>query len=116
LKIQNHELFIISHRTKYPYAGEKYDLHQFARIWLENKINSEELICDKNIYFSETLENKIKKISELKIDLFIDDLLEVIDHKIFPTETRKILFDPDNTKTNIDALDYIKNIMNYESN
>lgn len=102
LKIQKHELFIISHRTKYPYAGEKYDLHQFARIWLGNKINSEKLICDKNIYFSETLENKIKKISELKIDLFIDDLLEVIDHKIFPTETRKILFDPDNTKTNIE--------------
>ena len=87
LKKQKHELFIISHRSKYPYAGEKHDLHQFAKIWLEDKINAKQLICYKNIYFLETLENKIKKINELKIDLFVDDLIEVINHKIFPTET-----------------------------
>ena len=102
LKNQKHELFIISHRSKYPYAGEKHDLHQFAKIWLKDKINTSQLIFDKNIYFLETLENKIKKINELRIDLFIDDLLEVIDHKIFPTETRAILFDPDNKKTKIE--------------
>jgi hypothetical protein len=101
LKLHHHELFIISHRTKYAYAGEKHDLHHFAREWLELKINSNQLINTKNILFLETLENKIMKIKENKIDLFIDDLPEVINHKNFPTKTKSILFDPDNNKLKI---------------
>jgi hypothetical protein len=114
LKKQEHELFIISHRSKYPYAGEQHDLHQYAKIWLEDKINSKQLICNKNIYFLETLENKIKKINELELDLYVDDLIEVINHKIFPAETKAILFDPDNKQINIEnrILNW-NNITNY---
>lgn len=100
LKIQQHELFIISHRSKYPYSGEKHDLHKYARLWLKNIFKTDQLICDSNIFFLETLENKIRKIEELKIDVFIDDLVEVIKHEIFPSETKYILFDPYNKKPN----------------
>ncbi len=101
LKLQEHELFIISHRSKYPYAGEKHDLHHFAKNWISAQINSNRLIDDKNIYFLETLNNKISKIEELKIDLFIDDLTDVINHELFPLKTKSILFDPDNKKKEI---------------
>ena len=76
LKKQKHELFIISHRSKYPYAGEKHDLHQFAKIWLEDKINAKQLICYKNIYQSyyyfnsgikEDPSNIVSKINDLFI-------------------------------------------------
>jgi hypothetical protein len=98
---QNHELFIVSHRSKYPYAGEKYDLHQYAWDWLEEKNKSPKIINNKNIYFLETLSNKIEKIKYLEIDLFIDDLLEVINHDEFPKKIKSILFDPNKNNTNI---------------
>lgn len=98
LKLYQHELFIISHRSKYPYLGEKHDLHHFARNWIEVQINSPLLINNSNIFFEEKLENKIKTIEKLKIDLFIDDLTEVINHEDFPFNTKPILFDPENRK------------------
>jgi hypothetical protein len=102
LKLQEHELFIVSHRSKYPYAGEKHDLHHFAKNWISNQINTNQLIDNNNIFFLETLNNKISKIEELKIDLFIDDLTDVINHEIFPLKTKSILFDPDNKKKEIE--------------
>jgi hypothetical protein len=98
LKDQQHEIFIVSHRSKYPYAGEKHDLHQFAKDWLNIKINSNKLIDQSNIFFLETLDSKIFKIEELKIEIFIDDLTEVINHELFPINTKSILFDPNNKK------------------
>ena len=101
LKNHQHELFIVSHRSKFPYSGEKYDLHQFAEKWLNVKINENLLIEKNKIFFLDTLEKKILKIGELKIDLFIDDLSEVINHELFPLKTKSILFDPDNKKNNV---------------
>ena len=34
LKIKGHELFIVSHKSKRPYLGEKYDLHAAAKGWI----------------------------------------------------------------------------------
>lgn len=101
LKIQQHELHIVSHRSKYPYVGEKHDLHLFAKKWLNERINSKQLIEKSNIFFLETLDKKILKIKELKIDLFIDDLTEVFNHELFPLKTKSVLFDPDNKKIKI---------------
>ena len=116
LKLHHHELFIISHRSKYPYAGEKHDLHQFAREWVELQINSNQLINTNNILFLETLEKKIIQIEENKIELFIDDLLEVINHKNFPKTTKSILFDPDNNNLNIvNRISNWKQLINYAS-
>ena len=37
LKNNGFKLIIVSHKTEYPYAGEKYNLHNAAKKWLLKK-------------------------------------------------------------------------------
>tara|TARA_Y100000589_G_C27117103_1_gene614722 strand:+ start:711 stop:1337 length:627 start_codon:yes stop_codon:yes gene_type:complete len=76
-----HEIFIISHKTKTPFIGPKYDLHEAATKWLEtNKFFYKDWVNfnPANVYFEETLSKKIERISNLNCDVFIDDLPEVL--------------------------------------
>ncbi len=83
------EVCVISHRTKHPIAGEKHDLHAFAREWIvERRLDVADL------FFEETKEAKLARIGSLRCDVFIDDLPEILLHPAFPSATRKILFDP----------------------
>ena len=52
------------------------------------------LIPEVDIYFNETIEQKIDKISQKRCDIFLDDLPEVLMHPQFPVETQKIYFNP----------------------
>lgn len=91
------QLFIISHKTKYPYDGPLYDFHKAAMDWINSEINSKEiLIPPKDIYFEPTKISKVRRIADLKCDLFIDDLPEILIMKEFPSFVKKILFDPEN--------------------
>lgn len=84
-------VYIISHKTKYPYVGRKIDLHKSALNWLKkNKFISSKLILKKNIFFLGTINQKIKKIQTLKCDYFIDDLQKILD--LLPQEIHKIHF------------------------
>ena len=85
------ETFIISHKTRYPYLGFKYDLHAAARKWLKAQPFNADLI-----FFELTLEEKLKRIDTLNCDYFIDDLPKVFAIKTFPSHVKKILFDPTN--------------------
>ena len=85
---RKHTIFIISHKTKYPYSGEKYKLRSFADKWLNlqglNPSNINSPIS--NVFYENTIENKIKRIKDLKCSLFIDDLpniLELAGFKLF---------------------------------
>ena len=40
LEDQGHELFIVSHRSKWPYAGRRYDLHGAAQNWISEHLRS----------------------------------------------------------------------------
>jgi len=91
-KNDNYELFIVSHRTKYPYLGEKINLHIAAKDWIKNNLNK--LIPEDNIFFEETIENKISRANEIGINYFIDDLEKVLLNKIFSKNIKKILYDP----------------------
>lgn len=96
LKKEGHSLLIISHRSRYPYAGHKYDLHQHAWEWLRNHIQNmrgldgEEAFIGIN--FLETKEDKIRLIRELGCDVFVDDLPEILTARGFPDTTKGILF------------------------
>lgn len=91
----NFKVFIISHKTKYPILGKQYNLHQEAMNFLiKNKIVDSDLIIKKNVFFEKSKEKKIKRISELNLDFFIDDLPDIIDHENFPENTKNIYFDP----------------------
>jgi hypothetical protein len=92
-----HELFIVSHKTQYPYAGERYDLHEASRSWITYNLQTSgsTLIHKSNIFFNPSKDEKIEKISQLKCDIFLDDLPEILLATHFPQDTKKCLFDPE---------------------
>ena len=89
-----HSLKIISHRSKFPYAGDKHDLHMYGREWIRNYLQKAGLFKGKNeIFFCETKKEKLRKIEELKCDIFVDDLPEILKSPDFPKTTKKVLYD-----------------------
>jgi len=94
---QGHELFIISHKTKTPFMGPPYDLHEAAQAWVSSNLRcSNEFLFDAgHLFYELTKEAKIDRISEVGCDIFIDDLPEILAMDSFPINTRKILFDAD---------------------
>ena len=95
-KRENHQCKIISHKTKHPYKGPKYDLHSAARKWIETYFsNSSNILIEKRfIFFHQTKAEKIEQIKLQKCDIFVDDLPEILNAVEFPIGTKKILFDP----------------------
>jgi len=92
-------VFIISHRTRYPFLGEKYDLHKSAHAWLKkyNFVNeSNGLLTPDMVFIELTKSAKIERINTAMCDFFIDDLPEFLEEPDFPVSTKKILFDPNN--------------------
>ncbi len=91
------EVFIISHRTRYPYLGERYDLHAAARDFLAVHGFSDRAGIgpgEDRIHFLESKEEKVARINELGCTHFIDDLPEFLAAPGFAPGIRKILFDP----------------------
>lgn len=86
-----HEVFIVSHKTEYGhYDPDRVPLREAARAWLEARgIFSE--ILESNLHFAFTRGQKVDVIAALKLDWFIDDLVEVYEEKHFPALTKKIL-------------------------
>lgn len=97
-KAAGHELFIVSHKTQHPFMGPKYDLHAAAREWILKFLRDGEdyLISPENINFRETKSEKVDRAAELKCDVFVDDLPEILNASNFPKTAQAILFDPEN--------------------
>ena len=91
----NIKIKIISHKTKYPYIGEKIDLRLSAFRWIEDRILnkiSNLKFSKSDIFFENTIAEKINKIQELNCDIYVDDLQEILDK--LPKKIQKILFSP----------------------
>jgi hypothetical protein len=91
------EVFIISHRTRYPFRGEQYDLHEAARVFLAAHGFDDPArvgLPSDHICFLETKAEKIARINEIGCSHFIDDLPEVLTAPELRRDVRKILFDP----------------------
>ena len=102
LKAQGHTLKLVSHKTKYPIIGNKVDFHLAATNWLKSnhfvgEYNSPFSL--KELFFNETKELKISLIRQLKCDVFIDDLQNILTHPSFPLGCKKVWFN--NSKSNI---------------
>ena len=93
---------IVSHKTKYPFIGPKYDLHDAARCWIANTLmdGDTSLIEPDNIFFELTKEEKIARIADIGCDYFIDDLPEILRMPGFPKKLKRILFDPEEIYNN----------------
>jgi hypothetical protein len=90
-------LLIISHRTRYPYLGERYDLHQAARDWLAAYGFHDPAgigLPRERVYFELTKQEKLARVRTQGCTHFIDDLPELFEEPDFPVAVQKILFDP----------------------
>ena len=88
-------MVLISHKTKTPYKGQKYDLHKAARNWLEKyNLTSKKGLgwSEKNIFFEQTKKKKIERIISLGCTHYIDDLEEILD--LLPESIKKIHYNP----------------------
>lgn len=89
---------IVSHRTRFPYRGDRHDLHAAARDFLARHGFHDERAIGlprERVFFEETKEGKLARIATLGCSVFIDDLPELLGDPRFPGHVRRILFDPD---------------------
>lgn len=93
-----HTVFFVSHKTRYPLIGDKVDLHDATSMYLTDqgiiKSGSNGFVPSEQLFFEPNLDDKINKISALKLDYFVDDLSAVINHESFPRSTHAIQFVP----------------------
>jgi hypothetical protein len=90
-----HALFIVSHKTRFPLLGPKYDMHEAARAFLRDcKLAGDAAVPHEQIYFEETKEQKIGRAAALEVDAFIDDLPEILAMPGLDERCRRILFAP----------------------
>jgi len=108
------EVCIVSHKTKHPFIGPKYDMHAIAREWVHVMLREDGdlLVPEADTFFELTKEEKVQRIGACRCDYFIDDLPEILRAPGFPASTIPVLFAPgggaqadiDLTMTNWDAV------------
>ncbi|MFM7651094.1 MAG: hypothetical protein ACKO6O_08920, partial [Acidimicrobiaceae bacterium] len=100
-----HQLFIVSHKTEFGHFDEsRVPLRTAALNWLQTKLIVGELpaqIKPHEVYFCQTQDEKILKINELNLDVFIDDLEEIVNNQLLSSAMRRILFSS-NSEVNSD--------------
>jgi hypothetical protein len=95
------DVFIVSHKTDFGHFDEqKINLRETARTWMTTLgffSSSEFNLNPQQLFFEYTREDKVRRIADLGLDYFIDDLTEVLMEPGFPSRTKKILFSPANS-------------------
>jgi len=91
------ELSIISHKTRHPFIGPKYDLHAAAREWIETHLRdaSGPFLPPESVFFELTKPEKVARVAERRCGWFIDDLPEILTAPGFPEATVPVLFAPE---------------------
>lgn len=91
-----HELFVVSHKTKHPMLGPRHDMHAAARGFLDaQKLVGADGISADRVFFELTKEEKTARAHGLEVDVFIDDLPEILKMMTASKALRGILFDPE---------------------
>ena len=91
------DICIISHKTRYPYRGHKYDLHASALDWLAKQgvFDAERIGLPRDrAFFELTKRDKLRRIDSTACTHFVDDLPEFLGEDEFPRGVRRMLFDP----------------------
>ena len=81
LKQEGIKMVLVSHKTKNPYKGPKYDLHGAAWRWLEKYEFFKEDGLGWNredVFFEVSKEKKLERISKLGCTHYVDDLEEIL--------------------------------------
>jgi len=100
---------IISYKTKFnAHDLLQRDLKQAAQNWMQTNqfFDSRGLGFDLNqVYFTESIEEKISTIVSQQCTHFVDDLVSILLHPSFPDNTCKILYLPHSSQTHHKAVD-----------
>jgi hypothetical protein len=97
---ENLDICIVSHKTRHPYLGPKYDLHQAATAWLERQgfFDANQIGLDRGrVFFELTKQGKLERIAATGCTHFVDDLPELLAEPAFPRGVARVLFDPTGT-------------------
>lgn len=88
---------IVSHKTRHPFLGPRYDLHAAARHWVEHHLTDAQgaMVAPERVYFELTKDEKLNRVAAIGCDWFIDDLPEILLSVAFPQNVDRILFDPE---------------------
>jgi hypothetical protein len=88
---------VVSHRSRYPVRGARYDLHEAAHGWLTRRgfyDGRRAGLTAERVHFELTREDKLARIGAMGCGLFIDDLPDLLEEPAFPAGVERILFDP----------------------
>ena len=88
-------MVLVSHKTRTPYKGPAYDLHQAAWSWLEKHgfFAPDGLSWNRNqVFFEESKQAKIARIEAECCTHYIDDLPEIL--QMISRDIQTILYDP----------------------
>ncbi len=91
------EAFIVSHKTRTPYAGPAYDLHAAALGWMEARGLFDPAgigLLRERVFLEPTKVDKLARIGALGCTHFIDDLPEFLGEAGFPRGVTRLLFAP----------------------
>ena len=93
LASRGHTIKIISHKTRHPYIGPKYELRTKSRRWLKEKGFLEKgLIKEDNVFFTSSLQEKLELVEQSGCECFLDDLPEVIE--ALNPRIKRLFFNP----------------------
>jgi hypothetical protein len=105
------KLRIISHKTRFPFLGPRYDLHEAARGFLAQHGmagTTAAILQPSEVFFELTIEDKLARIEAEKCTVFLDDLPEILNHPKFPKNVRRLLFDPQDMHMGQRALERVR--------
>lgn len=91
------EVFIVSHKTRAPFRGPAYDLHQAALDWLDRMGFFDPAgvgLQRERVFLELTKQEKLARIAQLECTHFVDDLPEFLAEPGFPAATFPLLFAP----------------------
>ena len=86
-----HRVVVISHKTRFAAAGPPHDLHAHAREWFARWFGD----LPVTLYLEPTRGAKLRRIADEGCDLFVDDLLDVLQADRFPKRTGRVWFNGD---------------------
>lgn len=94
---QGVRVLIISHKTRRPFQGPDYDLHEAAHRWLADRGFYDPAkggLSRDRVWFELTKQEKLDRIASAGCEYFIDDLPEFLAEPGFPLQVKPVLFDP----------------------
>jgi hypothetical protein len=89
-----HETWIVSHKTETSNLDHRIDLREAARAWARGRG-----LDPGRVIFASSRQEKLARIGELGIELFIDDLAEVLLEPAFPKSAVPVWFTQGERKT-----------------